>query len=114
VNVVDGERNEGRHGSGGRENGGELLGGRPAVEGHREAQVVVDLLPVPDRLRRFLEAGKLVATPELLVIDPVATLNLAVLLRPARPDVPVADPRLLDTQREGQGELGAVVKYEGM
>jgi hypothetical protein len=61
------------------------------MEGHREAQVVVDLFPVPDRLRRFLEAGKLVAPPELLVID-LATLNLAVLLRPARPDVPVADP----------------------
>src|SRR5205823_12964475 len=80
--------------------------------GGREAEVVVNLLPVPDRLRRLLEAGKLVPTPELLVIDPMATLNLAVLLRPARPDVPVPDPRLLDTQREGQGELGAVVILE--
>ena len=30
--------------------------------------------------------------PELLLIDPMAPFDLAVLLRPAGPDIPVADP----------------------
>src|SRR5438874_2849727 len=58
-----------QHASGGLENGGELFGGR-------EAEVVVNLLPVPDRLRRLLEACQLVPTPELLAIEPMDTLHL--------------------------------------
>jgi len=70
-----------RHGSGGREHGGEVLCGRPAVEGHRETQGVVDLLSVPDHLRCLLEAGKILATPELLRIEPIAPLDLSRLSR---------------------------------
>src|SRR5882724_1525555 len=47
--------------------------------------------------------------PELLVVDAVAALDLAVLLRTARADVAVANPGALDRQDEGERELGAVV-----
>ena len=92
--------------------GGELLGRRQPVQRHGEAVEAVPARPFGERRGGGGERWELSLTPELLVIDPVAPLNLAVLLRPARPDVPVPDPRLLDTQREGQGELGAVVILE--
>jgi len=41
--------------------------------------------------------------PELLAVDAVASFNLAVLLRPARLDVPVADPGFLAYFAPGQG-----------
>src|SRR5215470_9797834 len=40
-----------------------------------------------------LEVGEAVPAPELLLIDAVAPLDFAVLLRASGPDVPMADPR---------------------
>jgi hypothetical protein len=39
--------------------------------------------------------------PEFFVIDSMAALDLAILLRASRPDVSMADPRFLDRKREG-------------
>src|ERR1044071_8355466 len=47
--------------------------------------------------------------PELLVVDAMAALDLAVLLRTARTDVAVAHTGTLDGQEEGERELGTVV-----
>jgi hypothetical protein len=46
------------------------------------------------------------------LIDPVAALDLAVLLRSPRSDVPVTDARLLQRQRKVEGKLGTVVRLD--
>src|SRR5262249_6623655 len=60
----------------------------------------------------LLEALELVAAPELLVVDSVTPFDLAVLLRPARPDVAMADPRRFHRERELEGELPAAVALQ--
>jgi hypothetical protein len=54
--------------------------------------------------------------PELLLIDPMAPFDFAVLLRPAGPDVSVADPDPggFDPQHKGEGELLAVVTLQSL
>jgi hypothetical protein len=47
--------------------------------------------------------------PELLVVDPVAALHLAVLLGAARLDVPVPDAPALDREDEAERELGTAI-----
>jgi len=49
-----------------------------------------------------LEVGEAVPVPELLLIDAVASLDFAVLLRAPGPDVPMPDPRGFDSQHEGE------------
>lgn len=90
----------------------ELLHRRLPVERQREALEVVDALPSTQGVDRGREVGRRHATPELLGVDAMAALDLAVLFRAARPDVAVFDARLLHRQREGQRELGAVVAVE--
>src|SRR5262249_53228154 len=58
-----------------------------------EAVIVVRGLPDPQRSSGRLEVGEAVPAPELLLIDAVAPLDFAVLLRASGPDVPMADPR---------------------
>ena len=82
------------------------------MQGHREALEVVDALPVPERGRRLIERIEGITRPELLVVDPMATFDLAVLIRPPRLDVSEFDASLLHGQREREGELGAVVPAE--
>ena len=82
------------------------------MERHREEIEVVSPLPPEQRLRRHIERGEGVARPEFLVVDTVAAFDLAVLLGASGFDVAVANTRLLDGQREGQREFGAVVALQ--
>jgi methyl-accepting chemotaxis protein len=50
--------------------------------------------------------------PELLLVDPMTALDLAVLLRAARLDVAMPDPEGLHGQRKSKGELMPVVPAE--
>jgi len=68
----------------GREQPIELFGARLAMQGHREALEVVHALPVPERDRRLIERTEAITCPELLVVDPMTTFDLAVLVRPRR------------------------------
>jgi hypothetical protein len=67
----------------------------------REALKVVGTLPVAQRRGRRLEIVEGSMAPEFFVIDSMAALDLAILLRASRPDVSMADPRFLDRKREG-------------
>jgi len=49
------------------------------------------------------------ASPELFLVNPMTAFDLAVLLGPARSDIPMANTRRLYGQRERQRELGSVV-----
>src|SRR5690242_14701154 len=89
------ERVHGHSGSGWREASGQPLGGRLALEGEREALVVVRHLPGLERAGRRVEVGEALAAPELLVVDAMTALHLAVLLRPARADVAMFNPSRL-------------------
>jgi hypothetical protein len=73
---------------------------------------VVGPLPHAEGSGGGREVIKALATPELLAVDTVAALDLAVLLRAARLDVAMPDAGLLDGEREGQGELGAIVTLQ--
>lgn len=71
--------------------------------------MVVRILPAAERVCRVGEVAEVMAAPELLVVDPMAALDLPVLLGPPWADVAMADPRGLDREREGEGEFLAVV-----
>ena len=92
--------------------GRQFLGRRLALEGEREALVVVPRLPLAQRDGRGLKVRELLSTPKLLVIDAVAPLHLAVLLRAPGADVPMPDPRRLHGQRELERKLPPVVALE--
>ena len=88
---------------------GEFFGRCAALERQGETLVVVPGLPVPQSCSGHLEVLEAVPAPKLLVIDPVAPLDFAVLLRPPGPNVPVPDPGGFDPEHEGEGELLPVV-----
>jgi hypothetical protein len=96
---------------GGHESG-EFLGWRPALEGQREAIVVVVGFPGAQAHRGRIEILELLPAPELLLIDAVAAFDLAVLLGAPRLDVPVPDAQGLDRQGEREREFVAVVPAE--
>src|SRR5215475_9231923 len=62
-------------------------------EGPGRSGEVVRGLPDSKGSSGRLEVGGAVPAPELLLIDAVAPLDFAVLLRASGPDVPMADPR---------------------
>lgn len=92
--------------------GGELLQGREAMQGEREALVVVRPFPRLEGGHRGGEIRERGPAPELLLVDPDAALDLPVQLGPPRPDVPMVDPGRLDGQGKREGELGAAVGME--
>src|SRR4030095_6001025 len=81
---------------------GKFFGRGAARKGQREAFIVVPGLPAPKGGSGRLEAREPLSAPELLLIDPMAPLDFAVLLRPAGPNVPVPDPGGFDPQDEGE------------
>jgi hypothetical protein len=87
--------------SGGK-SGRQFLGGRSAAEREREALEVAGMFPVAEGRRGCLKGVEGSVPPELFVIDSMAALDLAVLLRAARPDIAMSNPCLLDGKREGQ------------
>ena len=95
-----------------RQDGREFLGRRQPLKGEREALIVVPRLPLAQPRGRRLKVRELLASPELLVIDPVTAFHLSVLLRPSRADVAMADPRRLHGQRELERKLPPVVALE--
>jgi hypothetical protein len=71
---------------------GKFFGGGATVERQGEAVVVVAALPASESVSGRLEVLEVVPPPELLVVDPMAPLDFAVLLRPPGPNVSVAIP----------------------
>jgi hypothetical protein len=69
----------------------QLFGGRPPLKRQGEALVVVLGFPGPEADGGGGEIGEPLAAPELLVVNPMTALHLAVLLRAPRFDVAVAD-----------------------
>ena len=84
---------------------GKFFGGCAPVKRQGEAFVVVSALPASESFRGRLEVLEAVPPPELLVVDPMAPLDFAVLLRSPGPNVSVADPGGLDPEHEGKREL---------
>ena len=74
--------------------------------------MVVSGLPRPKADGGGLEIGESLPPPELLLVDPMTALDLAVLLRAARLDVAMPDPEGLHGQGKGEGELMPVVTLE--
>ena len=74
--------------------------------------MVVSGLPPAQADGSRIEIGELLAPPELLLVDPMTALDLAVLLRAARLDVAMPDPEGLHGQGKGKGELMPVVPAE--
>ena len=109
---VDGAQAPGHEAAwtGGRSAAGSRPGSDPERQG--EAFVVVPGLPVSKGGRGDLKVREALAPPELLLVDPMAPLDLAVLLRAPGPDVPVPDPGSFDAQYEGERELLPVVALQ--
>ena len=63
---------------------------------------------------RRLEVREALAPPELLLIDPMAPLDFAVLLRPPSANVPAPEPGGLDPQHKGEGELLPVIALQSL
>src|SRR5215470_2737147 len=94
----------------GRKDGGsQLLGGCSAVQRHREAQLVVHAFPLAESDCGHLKQLEGMPVPELLGVDAMAALDLAVLLGTTGSDVAMANARPFDRQDEAEGELGPVV-----
>jgi hypothetical protein len=55
---------------------------------------------------------KALTAPELLLIDPMAPLDFAVLLGPSGPNVSMPDPSGFDPQHKGEGEFLPVVTLQ--
>src|ERR1700681_377874 len=81
---------------------GKFFGRRAALQGEGEAFVVVPGLPAPKGGRGGLEVREALPAPELLLIDSMAPLDFAVLLRPPGSNVVVADAGGLDPQHKGE------------
>src|ERR1044071_6575610 len=90
----------------------EFFGWCTALERQGEALIVVPGLPGSKGRSGRVEIQEAVPAPELFVVDPMAPLDFAVLLRPPGPNVPVPDPRGFDPQHEGEGELLPVVTLQ--
>ena len=71
---------------------GKFFGGCAAVERQGEAVVVVAALPASESVSGRFEVLEAVPPPELLVVDPMAPLDFAVLLRAPGPNVSVSIP----------------------
>jgi len=81
---------------------GKFFGGCASVERQGEAVVVVAALPASESVSGRFEVLEAVPPPELLVVDPMAPLDFAVLLRPPGAIVSVADPGGFDPQHKGE------------
>ncbi len=81
---------------------GEFFGRCAPMERQGESFVVVSGLPVPNGCSGSLEVLEALSTPELLLVDPMAPLDFAVLLRAPGPNVPVPAPGGFDPQHEGE------------
>ena len=93
---------------------GKFFGRRAALKSEGEAFIVVLALPAPKGGSGHLEVREALPAPELLLIDPMAPLDFAVLLGPAGPNVSMADPGGLDPQHKGEGELLPVVTLQAL
>jgi hypothetical protein len=83
---------------------GEFFGWGSALQREGEAFIVVPGLPASKGDRVCLEVREALPAPELLLIDPMAPFDFAVLLWPAGPDVAVAGVRgrgWVDVLRDG-------------
>jgi hypothetical protein len=69
---------------------GKFFGGCAPVKRQGEAFVVVSALPASESFSGRLEVLEAVPPPELLVVDAMAPLDFAVLLRSLGPNVSVA------------------------
>jgi hypothetical protein len=87
----------------------ELLGGGLALQRDGEALEVVAAFPRLEGRQGRHEVWRHLPAPELLGIDPMTALDLAILLGLPRADVPELDPRFLYGQGEGERELRPVV-----
>ena len=74
--------------------------------------MVVVRFPAAEARRGRLEVLETLATPEFLLVDPVAPLDFSILLRASRFDVAMADPERLNGQREGEGKFVAIITLE--
>src|SRR5262245_53053287 len=99
-------------GGGSRHDGCQFLRRRPPLERDRETLMVVVPLPGAEADGGRVEIIKPLASPEFFLIDPVATLDLAVLLGTPWLDVAVPDPQRLNGQREAEWKLVPVVALE--
>src|SRR6266568_2041320 len=93
---------------------GKFFGGGATVEREGEAVVVVSALPASESVRGRLEVLEPVPPPELLVVDPMAPLDFAILLRSPGPNVSVSNPGGLDPEHEGKGELLPMVALHSL
>ncbi len=93
---------------------GKFFGGCASVERQGEAVVVVAALPASESVSGRFEVLEAVPPPELLVVDPMAPLDFAVLLRAPGPNVSVSDPGGLDPEHEGKRELLAMVALHSL
>lgn len=82
------------------------------MEGHGEALVIVVPLPGQQSVGRRSELGKRRAAPKFFFVDTMTAFDLAVLFRTSRLNVTQLYPRLLDGERKGEREFGAVVDLE--
>jgi len=86
-------------------------GVRP-LKSHREALVVVVSLPGTEAKIGCIEIVEPPASPELLLVDPVAAFDLPFLLGATGLDVPMPDLQRLHGQRKGKRKLLPVVPAE--
>src|SRR5437867_1846538 len=96
----------------GRQDTSELLGWRAPLQGQGEPFVVVRSLPCPKGGGRLVEVCKPMASPKLLLVDPMAALHLPVLLGPPRPNVAMPDAGRFDRKDEIERKLSAVVALQ--
>src|SRR4030095_16713221 len=90
----------------------EFFGRRPSLQRQGEALVVVAGLPGPEADRSRGEIVESLPAPELLVVNPMTALHLAVLLRAPGLDVAVPDSQRLHVEGKGEGKLMPVVALE--
>src|SRR5712664_122848 len=93
---------------------GKFFGRGAARQSEGEAFIGVPGLPAPQGGGGRLEVREALPAPELLLIDPMAPFDLAVLLGPAGSDIPMADPGGFDPQHKGEGELLAVITLQAL
>src|SRR5881628_3553412 len=97
---------------GSREDISELLGWHAPLQGEGEPFVVVRSLPRSKGSGRLVEVCKPMASPKLLLVDPMAALHLPVLLGPPRPNVAMPDAGRFDRKDEIERKLSAVVALQ--
>ena len=92
-----------------RQQAREFFGRRPSLQRQGEALVVVSSFPGPEADRGRGEVVESLTAPELLVVNAMTALHLAVLLGAPGLDVAVPDPERLHGERKGEGKLMPVV-----